>query len=246
MNRRVLQGKLNLQSWVGGEVVATVAEWLNSIGQEPKSMSHLVESALEALAEIAIDNGQRPIVDATEIEQVLQSIALNRVRGRSLSRMSRRRMLLSEQYRSHVEDGLNERPEMVTKEHYVAEKERQMVEQAALPHEIKAAVPLAPGGSLDERYARAVAERSEERKAIISGHRVDPEMRATILKQKERMHAVPLAPGATAAGTADEIGESLGSDASSGEFSAARLRQALEAMIVLKAQGSKSDNTPSA
>ena len=92
MNRRTIQGKMNVQAWVQGDAFATVVDWLvRERGLEPDSIANAVELAFQELAMIAIDNGGTAIVDAESIDLVLQSIALNRYKGQALVRHSAKR-----------------------------------------------------------------------------------------------------------------------------------------------------------
>ena len=81
---------VHVQTVVGPEYLATIANAMYSMGCEPRSISDLVAIALEMLAEVLVENGHTACVEPQVVEEVLSSIRHGRRRRPKLELSSTR------------------------------------------------------------------------------------------------------------------------------------------------------------
>ena len=71
---------VHVQTVVGLEYLATIANALTALGREPRSMSDMVATALEMLVDVLVENGYPAIVEPLLIEELLDGIGHSRRR----------------------------------------------------------------------------------------------------------------------------------------------------------------------
>ena len=79
---------VHVQTTIGPEHLATIAQGLMTLGRAPRSMSELVAMALEMFADILVENGHHAVVEPQVIEEVLDSIGRGRRRQPKLTFLS--------------------------------------------------------------------------------------------------------------------------------------------------------------
>ena len=75
---------IHVQTTIGPEHLATIANGLSELGLTPRSMSDLVAMALETLSDILVANGHTACVEPLMIEEILDSIGRGRRRRLAL------------------------------------------------------------------------------------------------------------------------------------------------------------------
>ena len=76
---------IHVQTAVAPEHLATIANGLTALGCNPRSMSDLVATALEMLADVLVENGHKAVVEPQLIGEVLGSIGHGRRRRPKLA-----------------------------------------------------------------------------------------------------------------------------------------------------------------
>lgn len=79
---------VHVQTVIGLEHLATIANALTALGRDPRSMSDMVAIALEMLVDVLVENGYPAIVEPLLIEEILGGIGHGRRRRQAQSTLS--------------------------------------------------------------------------------------------------------------------------------------------------------------
>ena len=75
---------IHVQTTIGPECLATIANALTELGCDPRSMSDLVATGLAMLADIFVDNGYPAYTEPQVIDEILDNIGRNKRRRPNL------------------------------------------------------------------------------------------------------------------------------------------------------------------